>query len=335
MTIQEALNLYKIPYTVTETTIAGGFSTYRLVATGAGATVAKLQARLTDLMNATGKQLEILNDQTELFLRSRDGQQAFYNYHDYNGYIDYNDPDVPFIVGFNSQGRIIMDSLENARHLLVAGTTGSGKSVFLHNLIHTFCCNSHTWVYLVDCKQVEFSFYEPCAHVVTEVFGQYSAAKMIYHLVDIMEERYKDMLENDCISFSEYIKKKPDTKRCVLVIDELSDLLMDKDAKKAIIPELLRLAQKGRAAGVHIILATQRPDHTVINGTLKGNLPTRIAFNCISTTDSRVILDRGGAERLTGNGDGLYLRNAALQLERIQAPYIDIDRIKPEYRKIS
>ena len=328
MTLSDALNLYKLPYNITSTTTAGGFTSYTLAAAGSSATLARLQARLTDINAATGEQYEIIQNAAGLSLRSRNGQQAFYNYSDYNGYINENDSKIPFIVGFNSYGGIILDNLNDARHILIAGTTGSGKSVFLHNLIYTFCCNAHTNIYLVDCKKVELSIYDPRCYVVSDVFGERSAARLTADFCRLIDNRYNDMLSCGVNDFEEYRKIRPNEKRKILVIDELADLINDKQARKVIIPRLLRIAQIGRAAGCHLILATQRPDHTIINGTLKGNLPTRLAFNCISNTDSRVILDRGGAEHLTGNGDGLYLKNGALSLERIQAPYIDINMIK-------
>ena len=129
-------------------------------------------------------------------------------------------------------------------------------------------------------------------------------------------------------NFEDFKKLYPEERRHILVIDELSDLIGDKKAKNAIVPELLRIAQKGRAAGVHVILATQRPDSTVINGTLKGNIPTLISFKTISRIDSQIILDRTGAEKLAGNGDGLYLKNGSMTLQRVQSPFITLEDIK-------
>ena len=145
-----------------------------------------------------------------------------------------------------------------------------------------------------------------------------------------MEKRYQQMEKNRVNDFLEYKRLYPQEKRHILIIDELADLITDNESKKVLVPRLLRIAQKGRAAGCHVILATQRPDASVINGTLKGNMPTRAAFRTISNIDSRIILDQSGAERLTGNGDLLYLRNGSLQLERLQAPFIalsDVNRI--------
>jgi len=326
MTIQDALKLYNIPYMIETETAAPGFTSYKLKPTAAGATIQKLKTRLNDLNIATGDNLELIQDQSGLYIRKKTAA-AIYNYFDYNGYIDYNDPAIPFIVGFNQSG-IVLDNIAAARHMLIAGTTGSGKSVFLHNLITTFLCNKNNYLYLVDCKQVEFSLYEKHALVACDVFGDQSAARFTSELVDIMQDRYLQMKSAGVNDFSEFQKINPKEKRHILIIDELSDLLSDHQAIKVIIPRLLRLAQKGRAAGVHVILATQRPDASVINGTLKGNIPTRISFRTISNIDSRIILDQSGAERLAGNGDALYLRNGSMNLERVQSPYISIEDIK-------
>lgn len=326
MTVHEALQLYNIPYMIESQATAPGFTSYKLKPTAAAATIQKLKTRLNDIIIATGKNLEVLQDQTGLYIREKT-ESVIYNYFDYNGYIDYNSPSLPFIVGFNQNG-IILDNMEQARHILIAGTTGSGKSVFLHNLITTLCCNPNCYLYLVDCKQVEFSLYEDNALVGYDVFGETSAASFTASLVDIMQERYSKMKAAGVNDFNEYQKINKSERRHVLVIDELSDLIHDKKSERVIIPRLLRLAQKGRAAGIHIVLATQRPDATVINGTLKGNIPTRLAFRTISNMDSRIILDQSGAEHLNGNGDGLYLKNGAFNLERVQSPYISIEDIK-------
>jgi len=326
MRLQEALQLYNIPYMIETETTAPGFISYKLQPAGASATPERLKSKLNALIKATGKRLDIIDSDISLYLREKT-DAVIYNYFDYNGYIDYNNPDIPFIVGFNQSG-VVLDSMDAARHMLIAGTTGSGKSVFLHNLITTFLCNPNNYLYLVDCKQVEFSLYEKHALVACDVFGDQSAATFTAELVDIMQDRYKQMKKAGINDFSDFKKIDPTQKRHILIIDELSDLLSDRQAVKIIIPRLLRLAQKGRAAGVHVILATQRPDSSVINGTLKGNIPTRIAFRTISNIDSRIILDQSGAERLAGNGDGLYLRNGAFNLERVQSPYISIEDIK-------
>lgn len=331
MKLNEALTMYNIPYIITETITGGGFTSYKLIPTGSSATPERLKSKLNAINSATGSKYEIVDTSNGITLRTRNGE-TIYNYFDYNGYIDYKDSKCPFIVGFNQSG-VILDNLDAARHMLIAGTTGSGKSVFLHDLIVSFACNPHTALYLIDCKQVEFSIYEHNALIANNVFGEISAAKICYHLTDLMDERYIKMKAAGVNDFEDFKKIYPEEKRHILVIDELSDLIGDKKARNAIIPELLRLAQKGRAAGVHVILATQRPDSTIINGTLKGNIPTRIAFKTISRIDSQIILDRTGAETLAGNGDGLYMRSNGSNLERVQAPFIKTDDIRKLTKK--
>lgn len=332
MTILEALQMYKIPYIATEIKDVNGVTVYTLSPCGVGATVSKLKSRLNDIQIATGRRLKVEQTDTGLYLMDESGlykynKQSMYNWFDYNGCLDLNDPTIPFIVGFNEKG-VILDTLAHCPHMLIAGTTGSGKSVFLHSLIYSILTNKNqNHLILVDCKQVEFCHYEKYCQVSYKAMGENSAADYTARLVELMDKRLTNMRKAGYNEFSEYSKHTKE-KRAILVIDELSDLLESKQSRRIIVPRLLRLAQKGRAAGIHVILATQRPDATVITGTLKGNLPTRLSFHTITKIDSRIILDQTGAELLKGNGDGLYIRNGQLTPERIQAPYISLDQIK-------
>lgn len=325
MTVKDALTLYNLPYAITEIVNGDGFTSYRITPTGSTATRQRLKTRLSDLRDATGEDLDIVDD-NGLYIRSKK-KSPFYRWTDYNGHLDFLSPDCPFMVGFNN-GKLILDSIANARQMLVSGTTGSGKSVFLHSVITSLACNPNNYLYLVDCKYTEFAIYKDVAHVANEISGDVSALRFTAQLVEEMDERNRQMERDGVKDFSDFQKIHPQERRKVLVIDELSDLLSDRQGAKILVPRLLRLAQKGRSAGFHVILATQRPDSNVINGTLKGNLPTRVSFRTISAIDSRIILDQTGAERLNGNGDGLYLRNGAFNLERFQAPYIDLEDIR-------
>lgn len=333
MTVQDALKLYNIPYMVDKIYTGGGYTQYKLLPVGTGATIEKLQRRLSDLQIATGSLYDIvIENQTDLYLRSQT-KQAFYDFYDYNGYIDETNIDVPFIVGFTPTGQLVMDTIKNCPHMLVSGTTGSGKSIFLHTLIETCLVNKHCHPWLVDCKQVEFCIYEDITNVAYSLYGKTSAAIFIDTLIDIMEERNTAIRNAGFRDFESWQRAYPDELRHVLIIDELSDLLCNRDAFNRIMPDLLRLAQKGRSSGIHVVLATQRPDAHVINGTIKANIPTRLAFHAITNTDSRIILDRGGAEKLIGKGDGLYMANGSQTLQRIQAPYIDVEKIKAKVDK--
>ena len=333
MTIQDALTLYNLPYVVTATTNSGNFTIYHLQAAGAQATINRLSARLQDISASCGLDLELLQDRNGISLRSKNSN-LIYDWFNYNGYIDFTDINSPFIVGMGSNG-IITDTIDHCPHLLIAGTTGSGKSVFLHSFLTTMICNPINQIGVIDCKRVEFSMYRDYINIAYDVFGEQSAACMTASIVYMMQERYKLMERLGVNNFKDLLRHRPDIKRVILIIDELAELLQDKQSKKIIMPRLLSIAQLGRAAGIHLIAATQRPDTKIINGTLKANIPTRCAFHSITNTDSRVILDRGGAERLTGNGDMLYLRNGAQSLERIQALYINPDQIKHDILKVA
>lgn len=329
MNILEAFKMYKLPYMITSIKTVDNCPVYTLTPCGSMATIPKLKARLDDIQIATGRRLILEQTKTGLYLTDETDLYKYkkkdcYNWMDYNGYIDFNNPDFPFIVGFNEKG-VVMDTVAHCPHMLIAGTTGSGKSIFLHSFIKSIIHNQNKkCLLIVDCKRVEMSRYKDVANVSFSAMGENSACSFTARLVEIMEKRLDEMERGGFVDFSEYYKFNPAEPRYILIIDELADLLESKQSKKSIVPRLLRLAQKGRAAGINVILATQRPDATVINGTLKGNLPTRLSFHTITKIDSRIILDQSGAETLRGKGDALYIRNGHLNPERIQAPYIDL-----------
>lgn len=251
-----------------------------------------------------------------------------YKYFDYNGYIDYNDPDIPFLVGFSyGNGNLIMDDLDKARNMLVSGVTGSGKSVFLHSLIVSFLCNSHCNVFLVDDNGCEFSLYKKWCNVSSEAFGENSLGAYTVFLLEKMEERFNHIKASNIHPFSEFINRFPDEKRYVLVIDDLAFITQDKKTKDILTPRLLRIAQIGYAIGFHLIISTQRPDHTIMDTTLRNSLQTRVAFHTVSKADSQLIIDQPGAERLAGNGAALYRRNGIFQPDHVQTMLITSSEI--------
>lgn len=325
MKLQEALNLYRLGFMCSTPIESNGYTIFKVVPTTSQGTLNRLNTRLKDVSNYIGHDLEVITQNHEIFLRYKNGVIS-YDWVKYAGHIDFNDVDIPFMVGM-AQGGIVMDTLNHCPHLLVAGTTGSGKSVFLHTLLNTTCCNPNIDTFIIDLKRVEFTQYERCAYIATEISGDHSANLVTARLCDEMENRYKLMRDMGIKDFHDLKKSNPETKRKLLVVDELSELLMNKEDRKRLIPRLLRIAQLGRAAGIHLVIATQRPDHTIIDGVLKANIPTRLAFHCISAWDSRIILDRSGAENLTGNGDGLYLKNGDKDPTHIQSFYIRHDEI--------
>ena len=198
-----------------------------------------------------------------------------------------NNSDLSFIVGMDDEDNIEKSDLKDLVHLLVAGTTGSGKTVFLHSLIYQFM-KKDIELYLIDGKSgFEFGQYESKANVVID---NEEIVPTIKKIIDEMEQRYAD----DSIEQSKPI---------VIIVDEFVDLIM----QKSIIEDLfVRLAQKGRGAKIHLILATQRPDSKIMKGVLRSNIPSRIAFKVQKSTESKIILDETGAENLFGKGDMLF-----------------------------
>lgn len=234
---------------------------------------------------------------------------------------------LPLILGVDIKGKPVIADLAKMPHLLVAGTTGSGKSVGLNTFILSLIARKKTAdlkFILIDPKRIEFSVYNNqkymLAPVVTEM-AQASAA--LAYLVDEMEKRYALFEENLVKNISEYNERAGHLPYIVCVIDEFADLVSsDKNADNYV----RRLAQKARAAGIHIILATQRPSVDVVTGVLKANFPTRLAYKTAGATDSRTIIDAPGAEKLIGRGDALFL-DANGELKRIHGAYMPDNEI--------
>jgi S-DNA-T family DNA segregation ATPase FtsK/SpoIIIE len=219
-------------------------------------------------------------------------------------------------------------------HLLVAGSTGSGKSACINAMISSVLLRAtphEVRLVLVDPKQVELNHYESIPHLLTPVItSPRMAANALQNLIREMEQRYGIMSLARTRSLPELNRVRegrgePPLPYIMCVIDELADLMMvaPADVEDAII----RLAQKARAVGIHLVLATQSPRVDVITGMIKANVPSRIAFAVSSQTDSRVILDQNGAESLLGQGDMLFSPLGSTKLQRIQGAYIDEPQI--------
>ena len=241
-------------------------------------------------------------------------------------------------LGKDLSGRPVVTDLQKMPHLLVAGTTGSGKSVCVNGLIVSLLYRftpDQLQLMMVDPKQVELSVYEDIPHLVgfsdnekgEIIVDPKKAAQALHQVVGLMEERYSLFAENKVRNLAEYNKKFEDEALpwFVVIIDELADLMMV--ASKSVETSICRIAQKARAAGIHLVLATQRPSADVITGLIKVNIPSRAAFAVSSQVDSRVILDSGGAEHLLGKGDMLFLPVDASDPKRIQGSYVGNEEI--------
>jgi DNA segregation ATPase FtsK/SpoIIIE, S-DNA-T family len=237
-------------------------------------------------------------------------------------------------LGKDIAGRAIGADLAKMPHLLVAGTTGAGKSACVNAMLSSILLRAtphEVRLVLVDPKQVELNHYESIPHLLTPVItSPRMAANALQNLVKEMEQRYGTMSLARTRSLPELNRARekrgePPLPYVLCVIDELADLMMVAPAD--VEDSIIRLAQKARAVGIHLVLATQSPRVDVITGMIKANVPSRIAFAVSSQTDSRVILDQNGAESLLGQGDMLFSPVGSSKLQRIQGAYIDEEQI--------
>lgn len=239
-------------------------------------------------------------------------------------------------LGKDITGNIRCADLAKMPHLLIAGTTGSGKSVLLNCMIASILYNAtpdEVKLLMIDPKQVEFSVYNGIPHLLVPVISNVrKAAGSLAWAVTEMENRYKAFSEcsvRDISGFNRYVENHPELNKMpqiVIFIDELNDLMMI--SPKEVEDSICRLAQKARAAGMHLVVATQRPSVDVITGIIKANIPSRISLSVSSQVDSRTILDSIGAEKLLGNGDMLYNPVGQSKPERIQGAFLSDSEIE-------
>ncbi len=240
------------------------------------------------------------------------------------------DVKLPIALGKSISGRPIVGDLSSMPHLLIAGTTGSGKSVCINTIILSLLFR-HTpekcKFILIDPKMLELSTYEGIPHLLCPVITEAKkAASVLGWVVKEMESRYRLMTKEGVRNIDGYnTKHKLPMPYIVVVVDEMSDLMLV--AGKEIENYIQKLSQMARAAGIHIIMATQRPSVDVITGTIKANFPTRISFQVTSKIDSRTILGEQGAEQLLGKGDMLYM-SSANRIVRIHAPFVSDSEIE-------
>ena len=243
----------------------------------------------------------------------------------------HSDALMPLPMGMQVDSRFLICGLEDMPHLLVAGTTGSGKSVFVNACILGMCSRrtpDELKLILVDPKHVEFAIYEGLPHLLARpISDPRKAIDALNWAVQEMESRTESFARARVRNLASYNEKLLPKDRCpniVVVVDELADLMYT--AGKEVEGLIARLAQKARAAGIHLILATQRPSVDVITGLIKANVPARVAFAVPSQTDSRTIIDAGGADKLLGKGDMLFLSTRHPRPLRLQSPFITEER---------
>jgi DNA segregation ATPase FtsK/SpoIIIE, S-DNA-T family len=236
---------------------------------------------------------------------------------------------LPLLLGKSIDGELLVGDLAKMPHLLIAGSTGSGKSVCVNTLIMSLLFRylpDHLRFIMIDPKMVELTPYDGIPHLVRPVVTNPSdAAGVLLGCVAHMERRYKMMSQVGAKNLEQYNTKarhmgEPELPYLVIIIDELADLMIT--SPKEVEAAIMRLAQMARATGMHLVLATQRPSVDILTSLIKVNVPARIAFAVSSGHDSRTILDTAGAERLTGYGDMLFYQPGLVKPVRLQGPYI-------------
>ncbi len=257
---------------------------------------------------------------------------------------------IPLFLGKGSSGEVLVSDLGAMPHLLIAGTTGSGKSVCINSIITSILMTrrpDEVKLILIDPKMVEMAAFESIPHLMCPTVTEMRRAEQILQwAMEKMDERYELLAEAKVRNIASYNKLTPEElierfqpgtqeeeaqipkklPHIVIVIDELADLMMT--SAKEVESYIVRIAQKSRAVGIHLVLATQRPQATVVTGLIKANMPARIAFRVAARMDSRIILDQNGAESLLGQGDMLFLIPGTSDLIRAQGAYLEDDETR-------
>lgn len=235
-------------------------------------------------------------------------------------------------IGVNLSGKAVVSTIDKMPHGLIAGATGSGKSVFINSILISLLYKanpSEVKLILIDPKAVELAPYNDIPHLLSPVISEpKAAAEALKWAVEEMEERYQKLAAAGVRNIEKFNEKAAlhgdyglKIPYIVIIIDELADLMMV--ASSEVQDYIARITQKARAAGIHLLVATQRPSVDVVTGTIKNNIPTRVAFMVSSQVDSRTIMDTGGAEKLLGKGDMLFLENGIGQPIRVQGTYVE------------
>lgn len=237
---------------------------------------------------------------------------------------------IPVALGKTTDGKPVFGDLTAMPHLLVAGATGSGKSVFVNSLITSFLYRlspQQLRLILIDPKMLELNIFDNIPHLVTNVITNNSVAiNALGWAVKEMERRYTLMADTNSKNIDSYNQKQRSNKipYLVIVVDELADIMMS--GGESVEVSITRLAQKARAAGIHLVLATQRPSTDVVTGLIKANIPSRLSFKVPSGIDSRTVLDTGGAEKLIGRGDSLMIQ-PAVPIRRLHGCFVSEEEL--------
>jgi S-DNA-T family DNA segregation ATPase FtsK/SpoIIIE len=238
--------------------------------------------------------------------------------------------DVSFPIGYTRQGKLVYCDLSGGEpHLLIAGETGSGKSTVLRSIITNLILTKDVKLHLIDLKRgAEFQIFQKCSNVVSFCRNRAEARQTLEHLSEEIDRRYDLFFEKDCVDIKEYNRRFGGMDYQILIIDEFADL---KDEKGSI-SLLEEIAAKARACGIHMIIATQRPDHITLNGRIKANVTTVLGLKTMNEANSRIILDKEGLENLRGHGHGIFKRGTSTE---VQCPLLTTEKarelLRPTY----
>lgn len=320
--LENKLNALKIAGTVSSISDNAFFTIYRVMF-NADITINKIKARRGDLeLFFGGSAVDIETDGGDVLIKVAKQSRGVIGVYDFtcdvvNGI---QGQTLPLIIGQKEDGTRLYYDLCKMPHMLIAGSTGSGKSVFLHNCILSTIYSAKSSLVLIDVKRVEFAIYENLPHLAAPIcYDASTAAATLKKLCDVMSIRYEELKNSKCRNIQELHERGGDLQYITVFIDELADLILN---NKRVEQYIIRLAQLGRAAGIHLIVATQRPDAQILSGLIRINIPTRVCFAVQKSTDSRIILDMNGGEKLRGAGDGLFYPIGAQTATRFQCPYI-------------
>lgn len=244
------------------------------------------------------------------------------------------------LLGVDTNNHTITLDIATAPHMLIAGATGSGKTTLTHTIIASLLCKAtpdDIKFIMIDTKRTELTQYDGIPHLFAPpITSPSEALSMLQNLCGFMDDRYRRFAADGVSDLASYATQHPNqsTPRVIVVVDELADLMLS--SPKPTETALVRLAQLGRAAGIHLLLATQNPLVKVVTGLLKANLPTRAVLKCASNRESMNVIDRGGADKLLGRGDALLKLPTSPDLHRLQAAYIspeDIQAVVNHWRR--
>lgn len=301
---------------------------YKILNTVKTRKLLSLQNDISFLIGVKKVKIEISDNANTICIRVPKAERDMVYFKDIveQQYYKENNAELKVVLGQNTDGEIIIKDLVDMTHLLIAGQTGSGKSVFLNTVIASIINNKNTDFIMVDTKKVELSVYHNLNSLLFPVCTNCEQTIVALNwVVTEMTKRYSLFEKNGVRNIKEYNElHKKKMNRIVIIVDELADLMMT--STKEVEGLICRIVQLSRASGIHLVIATQRPSHEILTGLLKANLPTRIAFAVNTKVNSRVILDRNGAEELLGKGDMLFL-NGNGDIERLQSTFITTEEV--------